>query len=92
MPSPRLPSKIARLMGTQMVATIVVLVLVWAFCLYHTRPNHPVETTGGIDATNTIITWIAFTIVILALCLVHLILARQLFGEAKGVRRDIRSW
>ena len=92
MPSPRLPSKVARLLGTQMVVVIAVLVALWAFLLWGTRPNHPVKTTGGIDATNVTITWIAFTVVILALALIHLIFARQLFSEAKGVRRGVKSW
>jgi hypothetical protein len=92
MPSPRLPSKVARLLGTQMVVVIAVLVALWAFLLWGTQPNHPVRTTGGIDATNVTITWIAFTVVILALALIHLIFARQLFSEAKGVRRGVKSW
>jgi len=91
MPSPRLPSKFARLLATQMVVIIAVLIALWAFLLWGTRPNHP-GMTGGIDATNVTITWIAFTIVILALALIHLIFARQLFGEAKGVRRGVESW
>lgn len=91
MPSPRLPSKLARLLGTQMVVVIAGLVVLWAVVLYFTRPNHP-PMTGGIDATNVTITWIAFTVIFLALALIHLIFARQLFSEAKGVRRGIESW
>ena len=91
MPSPRLPSKFARLLGTQMLGTIALLVLLWAVVLYFTRPNHP-GMQGGIDVVNVTITWIAFTMIFLALALIHLIFARQLFGEAKGVRRGIRSW
>ena len=91
MPSPRLPPKVARMLGAQMVIVIGVLVVLWAFLLWGTRANHP-GMTGGIDATNVTITWIAFTIVILALALIHLIFARQLFSEAKGVRRGVESW
>ena len=81
----------------QMLGTIAVLVALWAFLLWGTRPNHSpagasTTTYGGIDGTNVAITWIAFTIVILALALIHLIFARQLFSEAKGVRRGVESW
>jgi hypothetical protein len=75
----------------QMVGTIAVLVLLWAWLLYETQPNHP-GMHGGIDVTNVTITWIAFTVVILALALIHYIFARQLFSEAKGVRRGVQSW
>lgn len=92
MPSPRLSPKIARMLALQMVGTVVVLALVWAFVLYNTRPNHPQMTTGGIDATNTTITWIAFTGVLFALAMIHVIFARQLFSEAKGIRRGVASW
>jgi hypothetical protein len=92
MPSPRLPSKVARLLGAQMLVVVGVLVVLWAVCLWGTRPNRPMETTGGIDATNVTITWIAFTVIVLALALIHLIFARQLFSEAKGVRRGVQSW
>ncbi|MBV9879449.1 MAG: hypothetical protein JO180_03090 [Gemmatirosa sp.] len=92
MPSPRLSPKTARLMGLQMLATVGALVLVWAFVLYFTRPNHPLQTTGGIDTINVTITWIAFTVIFGALGAIHIIFARQLFSEAKGVRRDTRSW
>ena len=92
MPSPRLSPKFARIMALQMVGTVVVLVLVLAFVLYNTRPNHPVATTGGIDGINTTITWIAFAGILFALAMVHVIFARQLFSEARGVRRGIASW
>jgi hypothetical protein len=91
MPSPRLPAKTARLLGGQMIGTIVVIVLLWAFVLYNTRPNHP-GMSGGIDRTNVTIAWIAFTVIFLALSLIHFIFARQLFDEAKGVRRGTQSW
>ena len=91
MPSPRLPSKLARLLGGQMLVVVAGLAVVWAVVLYFTRPNAP-PSTGGIDAVNVTITWIAVTVILLALALIHIIFARQLFGEAKGVRRGIKSW
>ena len=92
MPSARLQPKVARMLGAQMLGTVVILVLLLAFVLYNTRPNHPLQTTGGIDVTNVTIAWIAFTVVVAALSGVHLIFARQLMSEAKGIRRDTRSW
>lgn len=91
MPSPRLSPKIARLLSLQFLATPLVLLLVLAFLLYHTRPNH-VGTTGGIDPINTFITWFAFVVVFAALIAIQLIFARQLRSEAKGERRGVESW
>jgi hypothetical protein len=92
MPSPRLSPKIARFLAAQMLLVVGGLVLLWAVILYFTRPNHPLTTTGGIDTVNVTITWVAFTVIFLALALIHLIFARQLLSEAKGVRRGIESW
>lgn len=91
MPSPRLSPKIARLLALQFTTAPIVLLLVLGFLLYNTRPNR-VGTTGGIDPINTTIAWIAFIVVIGALISVQLIFARQMWGEAKGVRRGVKSW
>jgi hypothetical protein len=91
MPSPRLPSKIARLLGFQLLAVPLALVALLAFIVYHTRPNHP-GTIGGIDSINTTIVWIAFTAIFIALGYIHVNFARQLFGESKGTRRGVQSW
>lgn len=91
MPSPRLSPKLARLLALQMFGVMLALILVWAFVLYNTRPNHP-GTTGGIDPINTTLTWIAFTVVFAALIGVHFLFARQLLGESRGVRRGVQSW
>lgn len=92
MPSPRLSPKFARLLGLQMVGTVLVLAAVYAFVLWNTRPNHPLRTTGGIDPINVTITWIAFFGVLFALAMIHVIFARQLFSEARGTRRGVASW
>jgi hypothetical protein len=91
MPSPRLPSKLARLLGAQMLVVIAGLAVLWAVVIFFTRPNEP-PSTGGIDDVNVMITWVAFTVILLALALIHLLFARQLFSEARGVRRGIESW
>lgn len=92
MPSPRLSPKIARLFALQTAGTPVLLFLLWAACLYFTRPNFSTESTGGIDVINTAITWTAFTVVFAALGAINVIFSRQLFGESKGVRRGVKSW
>lgn len=91
-PSPRLSPKIARLFALQTAGTPVFLFLLWAFCLWYTRPNFSTESTGGIDLINTAITWTAFTFVFTALGAINLLFSRQLFGESKGERRGIESW
>jgi UDP-N-acetylmuramyl pentapeptide phosphotransferase/UDP-N-acetylglucosamine-1-phosphate transferase len=91
MPSPRLNPKIARLLGLQMFVVILGLVALVAFVFYNTRPNSPGE-TGGIDAINTTITWIAFIGVGTALAYIHFNFARQLRAEAKGDRKGVKTW
>lgn len=91
MPSARLSPKFARLLGLQTLMTPVLLLAVLAFLLYNTRPNH-MGTTGGIDAINVTITWIAFIVVLGAISAINLIFSRQLRGEAKGERRGVKSW
>lgn len=88
MPSPRLSPPIARLAGLGAFGVAGGLLALLAVGLWGTRPNHP-GTTGGIDPINTTITWVAFTVIALALALVHVVLARQLLAEARGVRRGI---
>ncbi len=92
MPSPRLSPKIARFLGMQTATTPLLLFVVWAFCLYKTRPNFSTESTGGIDLINTAITWTAFTLVFAALGAINWLFSRQLFGEAKGNRRGVETW
>ena len=92
MPSPRLPSKVARLLGLQLLLVPLGLVALLAFIVWGTRPNHPPVDTGGIDSINTAIVWIAFSVIFLALGYIHVNFARQLFGESKGTRRGVASW
>jgi hypothetical protein len=92
MPSPRLPSKVARLLGLQLLLVPVGLVALLALIVWGTRPNHPPVDTGGIDAINTTIVWIAFAAIFLALGYIHVNFARQLLGESKGQRRGVASW
>lgn len=91
MPSPRLSPKFAKLLTLQLLGTVVVLLGVLAFLIYHTRPNY-MGTTGGIDLINTFITWMAFIAVFGALIAIHLIFARQMRSEANGERRGVKSW
>ena len=92
MPSPRLPSKVARLLGLQLLLVPIGLVALLALVVWGTRPNHPPVDTGGIDAINTAIVWIAFFFVFLALGYIHVNFARQLLSESKGTRRGVASW
>ena len=57
-----------------------------------TRGRIDPGTTGGIDTTNTMITWIAFTGIFVALGYIHVNFARQLLGESKGTRRGVKTW
>ncbi|HZF67387.1 MAG TPA: hypothetical protein VEZ47_05060 [Gemmatirosa sp.] len=91
MPSPRLSPGIARILGLQMIAVPVALVLAWAFVIWQTLPNR-MGSDGGIDLITAFVVWTAATIIFGFLGAIHLIFARQLFGESKGTRRGIESW
>lgn len=91
MPSARLSPKVARLIGLQLFGVAAVLVLVLAFVLWNTRPNHP-GTTGGIDAIHVTITWIAVAAILGALMYIHVNFGRQLLGESRGERRGVETW
>ena len=91
MPSPRLSPGVARFLGLQMVVVPIALVLAWAFVIWQTQPNR-MGTTGGLDLITAFIVWTAATVIFGFLIAIHLIFARQLFGESKGVRRGIASW
>lgn len=91
MPSPRLSPGVARLLGLQMIVVPVALVVAWAFVIWQTQPNR-MGTTGGIDPITSFIVWTAATVIFGLLIALHLIFAKQLFGESKGVRRGIESW
>jgi hypothetical protein len=92
MPSARLSPKIARLLGLQLFVVVVALVAVLAYVLWNTRPNHPLQTTGGIDTINVTITWIAFIGIFVALIYIHVNFARQLLSESREERRGVKTW
>ena len=91
MPSARLSPKIARVIGLQLFAVVLALLAVLAFVLWNTRPNSP-PSTGGIDAINVTITWIAFAGIFGALIYIHVNFARQLLSESRGDRRGVETW
>ena len=91
MPSPRLSPKVAKLLALQFRAIPLLLLVLLAFLLWHTRPNHMGD-VGGIDPINTFITWMAFIVVFGALIAIQLIFGKQLASEARGERRGVKSW
>lgn len=91
MPSPRISPKVARLLGLQLLVVVVALVVAYAFVVFNTQPNQP-GTTGGIDAINSTIVWIAIAGIFIALGYIHVNFARQMLSESKGTRRGVESW
>jgi hypothetical protein len=89
--SPRLSPRIARFLALQAVAVAAGLAALYLLGIWITRPNGMVE-TAGLDPTNAMICWIAFTGIAVALIYVHVNFARQLLSEAKGVQRGVKSW
>ena len=81
----------ARLAALQALMMAAGLVALYALGIWITRSNS-MDSNAGLDTTNTMICWIAFTGIAVALIYVHVNLARQLFGEAKGVQRGVKSW
>jgi len=93
MPSPRLSSKVARLLAMQMFGVVLALLAVLAFVLWNTKPNGPAPyDTGGIDPIHVTITWIAFVGVLGALMYIHFNFGRQLLSESRGERRGVETW
>jgi len=74
-----------------MAAVPVGLLLTWAFVIWQTRPNR-MGSEGGIDLITAFVVWMAATVIFGFLIAIHLIFAKQLFGESKGTRRGIESW
>ena len=72
-----LPPRIARLLALGALGVTFALVLLFAFLVWLTIPR----TTGGIDRTEAILTWIACGGAIVGLIAVHLVLARQLWDN-----------
>jgi hypothetical protein len=91
MPSPRLPSGVARILGLMMTAVPLALLAAWALVIWQTRPNR-MGSEGGIDLITAFVVWMAATVIFGFLIAIHLIFAKQLFGESKGTRRGIESW
>ena len=91
MPSPRLSPKVARFAGLQALVGALGVIALYLLGLSITRSNEMGD-TGGIDDVNMMICWIAFTGIMIALVYVHVTIARQLFGESKGVQRGVKSW
>lgn len=76
----------------QTATTPLFLLILWAICLWFTRPNHSTRSFGGIDLINTGIAWTAFTAIFGALASINWMFSRQLFSEAKGDRRGVKTW
>ena len=74
-----------------MTAVPLGLLLAWAFVIWQTRPNR-MGSEGGIDLITAFVVWMAATVIFGFLIAIHLIFAKQLFGESKGTRRGIESW
>ena len=75
-----MPPTIARLAGLGAYGACCGLVGVYAAVVVLTLP----ETSGGIDMTNSVVTWISLAGVFAAIIVVHIVIARQLLRLAKG--------
>lgn len=78
-----MPPRIARLIGFGAFGGIVVFVAIFALVVYASVPR----TTGGIDAIQATVTWIAIGLVVLAVVGVHIVVGRGLLAYGRGVRR-----
>ena len=65
--------RLAALGATAVAGAVVLVFLLW---MYVTRS---VTVTGGMDRTNSVLTWIATGLLALAVIAVHLAFARQLW-------------
>ena len=75
-----MPPKFAKLAGMGALGAIVGFLALYALIVKITVPGR----SSGIDATQSIVAWIAIGIVILALAALHVVIGRQLLGIGKG--------
>jgi hypothetical protein len=75
-----MPPKFAKLAGLGAFGAIVFFVALYALVVKITFPGR----SSGIDGTQSIVTWIALGIVILALAALHVAIGRQLLSIGRG--------
>ena len=79
-----MPPRIARLAGLGAFGACAGLAALFVFLVFLTRPVR----TGGIDAVNAAVAWIALGGLFLGLIAVHVVIGRQLLRLAQGA--DVR--
>ena len=75
-----MPPKFAKLAALGAFGAVVLFVALYALVVKITIPGR----SSGIDATQSIVTWIAVGIVILALGALHVVIGRQLLKIGRG--------
>lgn len=80
-----MPPRIARLIGFGALGAIALFLAIYALVVYASVPR----STGGIDRTTAVLTWIAVGLVVLALIGVHVVIGRGLIAFSRGIRRVI---
>jgi hypothetical protein len=81
-----MPPKFAKLAGLGALGAIALFVALYALIIKITVPGR----SSGIDATQSVVTWIAVGLVILALAGLHVVIGRQLLDIGKGHDRTSR--
>ena len=79
-----MPPKFAKLAGLGALGAIVLFLALYAFIIKISAPGQ----YSGIDMTQSIVTWIAIGLVILALAGLHVVIGRQLLSIGKGRERE----
>lgn len=75
-----MPEKIRKLLALGALGACFGLAAVFALLVWLTLPRG----TGGIDATNATVAWISVAGVIVALIVVHLLIAKRLWDARPG--------
>ena len=78
-----MPPKIARLAGLGAFGACAGLFALYLLIVYMSRPTR----TGGLDATQAAVVWIALGGLFAALIIVHVAIGRQLLRLAQGSQR-----
>ena len=78
-----MPPKIARLAGLGAFGACAGLLALYLIIAFVSRPTR----TGGIDATEAAVVWIALGGLFAALIIVHVAIGRQLLRLAQGSQR-----
>jgi len=77
--------KLVKLAALGAFGAIALFVALYALIVYGSIPR----STGGIDRTQAIVTWLSVGLSVAALAALHVVLGRELLELSRGERREL---